>query len=251
VFRVESCQLAALGLDGSRGSDFVVMCEERALNAGGRGGIGTAMRLLTLLLATMLGGCASKKVDQQYDPATANTRATEQMRMRAVTGGEVASERGAQVLVADPNKEFNPSAARFGRPASVGAKAAHVNEFQFVDRVRTKDFGTRDYTTKGAWMGDLKFGTKEARTKESWFAKKSARTKTFDTKEARDASKSATTRALPGGDRSFLGQGRRQADLDSTGREKIPFGTTDMGPSWTGDLKTLTIEDVKGLLNKN
>jgi len=209
------------------------------------------MRLLVILFAVLLGGCASQKVDEQFDPSKANTRAVEQRRMNAVTSGDVASARGAEVLVADPTKEFNPSAARFGRPASVGTKAAKVNEFQFVDRVRTKGFGTRDYATKGAWMGDLKFGTKEARTKESWFAKKSARTKTFDTKEARDASKTAATRALPGGDRPFLVQGRRQADLDSTGRDKIPFGTTDMGQAWSGDLQPLTIKDVKNLLNKN
>ena len=209
------------------------------------------MRLLTILLATMLGGCASKKVDQQYDAATANTRAVEQMRMREVTRGEVTSVRGAEILVADPTKEFNPSTARFGRPASVGTKSASSNEFYFVDKTRTKDFATRDFTTKGAWMGDLKYGTKEARTKESWFSKKTARTKSFDTKEARDASKTAATRALPGGDRAFLVQGRRQADLDTNGRDKMPFGTTDMGPSWSGELKTLTIDDVKGLLNKN
>jgi hypothetical protein len=210
------------------------------------------MRLLTLLLATLLGGCASKKVEQKYDTAKANTRAVEQRRMNAIESGawDSASERGDEVLAPKP-KEFNMGALRSGPSRSFDGKPAHVNEFQFVDRVRTKDFGTSDYTTKGAWMGDLKYGTKDARTKESWFAKKSARTKTFDTKESRDASKTANTRALPGGDRSFLAQGRRQADLDVNGRQKIPFGTTDMGPSWSGDLKPLTIDDVKGLLNKN
>jgi hypothetical protein len=235
-----------------QGPDFLVICEERALKEGESTGIGTTVRLLTILLAMLLAGCASKKIDQQYDAATANTRAVEQRRMNAIESGawDSASERGDEVLAPKP-KEFNMGALRAGPTRAFDGKAAHVNEFQFVNKTRTKDFATRDFTAKGAWMGDLKYGTKEARTKESWFAKKNARTKTFDTKEARDASKSANTRALPGGDRSFLVQGRRQADLDATGREKIPFGTTDLGPSWSGELKTLTIDDVKGLLNKN
>jgi hypothetical protein len=239
-------------IGATAGSDFIVMGEERTLKGVEMAGIGTAMRLLTLLLATMLGGCASKKVDQQYDPAKANARAEEQRRMNALTSGawDSASARGDEVLAPKP-KEFNMGALRGGPNRAFPGKAASTNEFYFVDKTRTKDFATREYTSKGAWMGDMKYGTKEARTKESWFAKKSARTKTFDTKDARDASKTATTRALPGGDRSFLAQGRRQADLDATGRDKIPFGTTDLGPAWSGDLKPLTIDDVKGLLNKN
>jgi hypothetical protein len=210
------------------------------------------MRLLTLLLASLLAGCASSKVDQQLDPKTANARAIEQQRMQAITSGAwaPASERGEEVLAPKP-KEFNMGALRTGFNKSFDGKAAPTSEFHFVDKTRTKPFGTRDYVTKGAWMGDMKFGTKEAKTKESWFSKRTAETKTYGTKVAHDASKSAATRALPGGDKPFLVQGRRQADLDSNGRQKIPFGTSDLGQSWSGDLKPLTIEDVKGLLNKN
>ena len=208
------------------------------------------MRLLNLLLAVILTGCASKNPDK-LDPATANTRALEQVRMRTITSGDAESARGAEVLIADPNKEFNPASARFGA-RSLGGKSAPTNDFHFIDRTRTKGFGgTKDFATKGAWMGDAKFATKSAPTKTSWFGGRSARVKTYDTKEARDASKTAATRALPEGDRSYVAQGRRQAQLDANGRDTIPFGTTNMGPSWTGELKPLTIEDVKGLLNKN
>lgn len=210
------------------------------------------MRILTLLLATVLAGCASsKKTTDVLDPATANTRALEQVRMRAVTSGDAASERGAQVLVADPTKEFDPSTARFGRPGTVGTKEARTSVFHFEDRVRTKSFASKEYAAKTAWMGDAKFATKEAPTKTSWFARKSATTKSYDTREAYDATKTSATRALPGGDRQFLVQGRTQAKLDATGRQTIPFGTTTSGPSWSGDLKALTIDDVKSLLNKN
>jgi hypothetical protein len=209
------------------------------------------MRLLSLLLAVILAGCASKKPDQ-LDPATANTRALEQVRMRAVTSGDANSARGAEVVVADPNKVFDPASARFGGARSLGGKSASTTEFHFIDHTRTKGFGgTKDFNTKGAWMGDAKFATKSAPTKASWFGGRSARVKSYDTKEARDASKSAATRALPEGDRKYAAQGRKQAQLDANGRDTLPFGTHDMGPSWSGELKPLTIEDVKGLLNKN
>ena len=213
------------------------------------------MRLLTLLLAGLLGGCASTKIPDQYDEQTANSRAVEQRRMQYVQAVESgawapASARGSDVLAPKP-KEFNLGAMRTGAAREFKGNAARTNEFQFVDKTRTRAFGTKDFSTKGAWMGNAKFATKEAPTKDSWFARRTARVKDYETREARDASKTAATRALPGGDRQFLVQGRTQAQLDATGRANIPFGTTTAGPSWSGDLKPLTIDDVKALLNKN
>ena len=213
------------------------------------------MRLLTLLLAGLLGGCASTKVADQYDPKTANSRAVEQRRMQVVEAVQSgawapASERGQAVLAPQP-KEFNMGSLKLGSQRAFNAKGANTNEFHFVDKTRTKSFASKDFSTKGAWMGNAKFATKDAPTKSSWFARKTASVKDYETREARDASKSAATRALPGGDRPFLVQGRTQAALDATGRANIPFGTTSAGQSWTGDLKPLTIQDVKTLLNKN
>jgi hypothetical protein len=207
-----------------------------------------------ILVPVLLAGCASsdEQATQEFDERTANTRALEQRRMNAVTSGDAASERGAEVLVGDKYKEFNLAAMRGGSAKAFGTKGAYSNEFHFVDRVRTKDFYTRDYVSKKAWMGDAKFATKASPTKESWFSRRTARSeKTYATKESRDANREHGTRALPGGEKPFLVQGRTQAGLDATGKDKIPFGTTDMGPSWSGELKPLTVDDVKGLLNKN
>ena len=209
------------------------------------------MRALSLLLLATLGGCASQKVDEQLDTKTANARAIEQVRMRAITSGEVASTRGAEIQVADPNKEFNLGAMRSAGSRTFQSKGARTDEFQFVDRVRTREFGTREYASKNAWMGDMKFATKAAPTKNSRYAQRSASTKTYETREARDAGKSMEVRALPGGDRAFVAEGRRQAALDANGRQTIPLGQRDLGPSWSGDLKPLTVDDVKQLLNKN
>jgi hypothetical protein len=211
--------------------------------------------LLPGLLAGLLAGCASTKVPDQYDAKKANSRAVEQRRMQvveAVNSGAwaPASQRGQEVLAPKP-KEFDLGSLRLGSARTFKGKGADTHEFHYVNKTQTRGFVSKEYSTKGAWMGDAKFATKDAPTKSSWFARRSAATKSYATRGARDATKEASTRALPGGDRAFLVQGRRQAELDANGRQTIPMGTTTMGPSWSGELKPLTIEDVKGLLNKN
>ena len=129
---------------------------------------------------------------------------------------------------------------------------ARTNEFYFEDRVRTKSFTSRDFATKQAWMTGAKFETKEAPVKTSWFSRLTARTKSYDTKSLSDAPKAVAVRALPGGDRSFIGKGRRQADYDTHGPGAQALGVVDGGQSYSGDLRELkTIEDIRSLLNKN
>lgn len=208
-----------------------------------------SMRLL-LLMALLLAGCASSKNKDALNAATANSRAVEQMRMNEVEGGE--SHRGAEIMAPNQNKTFDTRAANFGTASAIGSRQARTGEFHFVDRVRTKPFGTRDFSTKEAAMADAKFETKEAPTKESWFSRLTARTKSYKTSEARDASKTAETRALPGGDKAYFAKGRKQGAYDSKSPAAMAQGgDRSDGQSWSGDLKPMTIEDVKQLLNKN
>lgn len=215
---------------------------------------------LSLLLAAFLAGCnsAAKQARQmELDLKTANSRAIEQRRMNYVTQGEPlygtgVSARAAEIAILDPDKEFNPTAARFGRASQFGSKEAPSNTFNFVDRVRTRDFHTKDYASKSAWMGDAKFATKDAPTRESWFSRLSARTKTYNTRTAAVADKTASTRPLVEGERSFLNKGRRQAAYDTHGPNALNMpGESGGRQSWSGDLRPMTIQDVKSLLNKN
>ena len=207
------------------------------------------MRLLPLI-ALLLAGCASSKNKDALNPATANSRAVEQMRMNEVEGGE--THRGAEIMAPNQNKTFDTRAANFGTAASIGSRQARTGEFHFEDRVRTKPFGTRDFSTKNAAMADKNYETKEAPTKESWFSRLTARTKKYETREARDASKTAETRALPGGDKAYFAKGRKQAAYDTQGPAAMAQGGDRYGgQSWSGDVKPMTIEDVKQLLNKN
>jgi hypothetical protein len=207
------------------------------------------------LLALVLAGCAAKKVDNQFDEKSANSRAIEQARMRYVEEGRVESERGAEIAVYDPSRTFNLATANFSRTSSYGQKTTQTTPFNFTNRARTKGFLTGNYNAKTAYLGEAKFATKSATlAKQSWITKMFTRTKSYDTPAAHDANKSLAIRGVPDGERPFLNQGRRQADLDKNGQKLLPYGNyggMDLGQSWSGELKEMTITDVKNLLNKN
>ena len=216
------------------------------LPEGNRAGIGAVMRLLPLL-AMILSGCSSTN----GVPLPWNSRATEQTRLNAAAAPKPTTFQ-ERLLHPDETKGFNPGVANFGSGRTVSTGKARTNEFYFVDKTRTKSFGTRDYATREAWGAKTEYATREAPTKESWFSRLTARTKSYDTREDRDANKTNATRALPGGDRAFVAKGRRQAALDKDGAKGEPLGgDRTVGESWSGDLRPLTIQDVRTLLNKN
>jgi hypothetical protein len=180
-----------------------------------------------------------------------NSRAKEQQRLNAVVQPKPTS-REEEIMRPDITKQFNLGSAKFGSGMSVTGKKAATSEFYFENKTRTKSFATSALVTKPAWGSDSKFATKSAETKESWFARLTARTKSYETRESRDANKGLQGRVVPGSDKNFVARGRRQADLDRNGAAGIlPGGDRDAGQSWAGDVKPLSIQDVRSLLNKN
>ena len=204
------------------------------------------MRFLPLLLLPLV-GCSSTKSDQ----SSWNSRTKEQQRLNAAVE-PTPRTREQEILYPDETKEFNPGAANFGRGRTFSTSKAQTNEFYFVDKMRTKGFRTGDFATREADAAKLGYATHEAPTKDSRFSRLSAPTKSYATAEDRQANKTNATRALPGGDRAFAAQGRRQAALDKSGaKDHAMGGDRTSGESWSGDLKPLTIQDVRTLLNKN
>ncbi len=184
-------------------------------------------------------------------PLFSNSRAKEQERLNAATAPKPTT-REEQVLKPDYTKEFNPSVANFGSGRSITGKNAATNAFHFVDRTRTKSFATGAFATKQAWGSDSQFATKSVETKQSWFAKLTSPTKTYATRESRDANTGLQGRTLPGSEKRFVAIGRRQAALDKGGGGMMPIGgEREGGQSWSGELKPMSIQDVKSLLNKN
>ena len=180
-----------------------------------------------------------------------NSRTKEQSRLNAAMEPKPTS-REEQIMRPDITKEFNPSAANFGSGRSVTGKKAVTSEFHFVDRTRTKSFGTREFGTKEASGMKSQYGTKTAETKESWFARRTALTKAYATRESSEANKNLEGRVLPGSEKKFVARGRRQADLDKNGAAAQAMGgDRNSGQSWSGEVRPLTIQDVRTLLNKN
>ena len=212
----------------------------------GTAGIGALMRFLPLL-ALLLSGCSAVNSIQ----LPWNSRTHEQAKLNAVTEPKPTT-REEEILRPNATKSFNPSAANFGSNRSISTNAARTNEFHFADRTRTKGFSTRDFGTKPAWGTDTGYATKDAPTKDSWFARLTSPTKSYATRDNWEAGKTSETRVLPGGDLKFVAKGRRQAELEKNGAAgQAMGGDRESGQSWSGDLKPLSIQDVKTLLNKN
>jgi len=183
-----------------------------------------------------------------------SSRAKEGQRINAATSPKPTS-REEEILRADV-KAFNLSSAKFGTGVSIMGKKSATNEFQFVDKTRTKSFATKDLPTKQAWGMGSKYETKAAPTKESRFTGVTAPTKSYATRESSDSKKNLQGSTLPGSEKDFVPRGRRQAALDADRAEqrapKMAIGgDREGGESWSGDVRPLTIKDVKALLNKN
>ena len=205
------------------------------------------MRFLPLLAMLLTGCSATKAVHFPW-----SSRGQEQARMNAATSPKAQTRDEESILHPDETKAFNPGAARFGAGRTAYTKSAQTNEFYFTNKTRAGSFDTRGYATREASGTGTEYATKEAPSKESWFSRLTARSKKYATNESRDAGKTVGTRALPGADEAFVAKGRKQAALDKDGAAAgFERGGPDSGMSWSGDLKPLTIQDVKKLLNKN
>ncbi len=211
------------------------------------------VRFLILALVCVLCGCASPEEKawhsaekQELDSKKAFTERSRKKMMGLGSELGAASARGAEVMVPDYAKEFNPTTARFGNRSADSDKAARTGEFRFTERFRTKEFASKEFGAKSAWLGKLNFATKEAPTKGAREAGKTASTKSYDTEAAREAGKTAALPIVPDGERKFLGK-----ESDRMKRGINPEDQAKFENTWRGELQPLTVEDVKKLLNKN
>lgn len=216
---------------------------------------------IVLPLTLLAAGCATpqqKAEKQESARRTENSRAVEERRLRMVDGRDVASKRGAEIAVFDPDKVYDPSRSSVGG-RTYDAGKARVKDFYYEQKASPGTYGTRDfYGTKKAWSGEMKFTSRDANTRGE-YTTKDAITKTAQTKEAWDAGKTAATRDLHDGRREYLGPESKKlrqsidpatmGDWRNAGRESVVNSGTAVEKYST--LKSLTIEDIRELLNKN
>ena len=192
-----------------------------------------------------------------------NSRHTEERRMRAMTHGEVASQRGAEILVVDPYKPFDPSRSGIGTVRPYGTGAAQSKGFNFLQKAQPETFSTRDYAgAKANSAAGRTYAAGEANTKGKYRipnSDKEVGQQTAETRELRDGTKVAATQDLRDGKRPYLGPESKKlgksvdpktlADWRSAGSEGVIYSGTSVDR--VGTLKQLSIEDVRELLNKN
>ena len=228
-----------------------------------------------LLCAVLCASCASRQKDPEQERRQANSRAVESRRMRALDYGDVTSQRGAEMLVVDPDKSFNLKSMSGGTSKTFRTGSANVKDFNYVDNV-----STRSYTnTRGFWgsrqsaFSEQRFATRGARTTGDYEipnATKKAGTKTATTKEAREANLAMAVRTLPDGSRQYLGKEKKKMETPVDPKEAANWRgasamvTTggDMGAGKAGrryitpveqygHMKEISVEELRELLNKN
>lgn len=219
---------------------------------------------IPLLLALLCVGCGSGKKTAQQIEAEAkkeNSRLVEQRRMNAVENGDVASKRGAEIAVWDPNKTFDPSRSSVGGRTYDTGKA-RVKNFYYEQKARPGAYGTRDfYGSKPAQAGEKDYAAASANTRGKYTIPKADKTggdKTAPVKEAWDAGRTAATRDLHDGRREYLGPESKKlrqsidpatmGDWRNGGESVVHTGSSVEKYS---TLKPLTIGDIRELLNKN
>ena len=146
-----------------------------------------------------------------------------------------------RIMKPDETKAFDPATEANIGGRTLAPKTARTKGYA-TGSYSAGQYGTKDFAgTKGAWDGNLRFATREANTKRG-YETNGIEVKTAPTREARDAGRTTATRPLWDGGREFLGPERGKLDKAVDPNKRI---------EWRGDLKPMTVEDIRALLNKN
>jgi hypothetical protein len=149
----------------------------------------------------------------------------------------------------DKEMVFDTRQASFSSSRSFNSKSANSKGFLFKQKFSAGEYRSKEYAgTKSAWSGDFKFSARQANTRGKFEVPNASRqvnTKTMDVADARESAKGMPTRDFAG-QRPYLKRGASQDRLDREGP-----GFNDQHIGTTSDLRPMTIDDIRELLNKN
>lgn len=182
--------------------------------------------------------------------------------MRALDYGDVASARGASVLVPDYTKTYDAGRNSVAGARGINTDSARTKTFYSDRQTTTKPFDARDFSgSKVARLEKEKFATKSGLSRGKYEipnATKSADTKTAATSEAREAHDRLAVRSLSDGGRQYLGKEHDKMNTavdpktmgDWRSAQTVSYSGTTV--ETFGSLRELkTVGDVRELLNKN
>lgn len=132
-------------------------------------------------------------------------------------------------------------------------KSASVRKFDGLKPFESRSFSSKAYAgTKSSWLKDEKYAVGSAETKGKYEipnATKKQDTKTVPVTTSRDSTKAVAVNSSREANQQFFGRGRSQDRMDSVkgspGEKALSAG------GYGGDLKQLTIDDIRDLLNKS
>jgi hypothetical protein len=146
------------------------------------------------------------------------------------------------------NLTYDTNQSAFGSRSISTSKVAKTGEFN------TRTFLSREYISKPyggsekrSWFASLLFPAKSANTSGKYEIPNAGTqygTKESPTREARDAGKVAGTNAFAQTDLPYLKRNRFDTSIKAAPPQNKTLG-------YTGDLRPMTIDDVRELLNKN
>lgn len=181
--------------------------------------------------------------------------------MRALDYGDAASARGAEILVPDYGKAFDPTQSGIGAARKFGTGGARTKQFDFQQKARAESYATRDFQgSKANAVAQRKYATAEANARGKYGIPKvdeELGKKAATTRDLWDGNKQAATRDIHDGKRPYLGPESKRLNksmdpkelADWRSGEQVSYGNGTV--ERIGNLKQLSIDDVRELLNKN
>lgn len=156
---------------------------------------------------------------------------------------------------------FDTRQGAVGGGRAYEAGKAQTKGFQFGKSFAAASYETGKFQTKKSWLDRFKFGTKSANvagTSEVPGAKETYATKKAQTKDSREGEKTAAVNELPSANREYRGPERQKLDQAIDPKTLADWrtgGETVVRTSSTVEryhnLKQLSVEDVREILNKN
>lgn len=146
------------------------------------------------------------------------------------------------------NLTYDTNQSTFGNHSAPSSKVVKTTDFN-TRSFMAREFISKPYagSEKHSWFASLFFPAKSASTSGKYEIPNASRaygTKDVPTKEARDAGKVSATTAFAATDLQYLKRNRFDASIKTAPSQDKTVG-------YTGDLRPMSIDDVRELLNKN
>jgi hypothetical protein len=159
-----------------------------------------------------------------------------------------------RIVRPDMGMEYNLENSSFGgADRKAQSKAASVKNFDGLKPFESKAFSSKAYAgTKTSSLKDEKYAVNSAELKGKYEipnATKKQDTKTVPVNASRDSNKTVAVDASREANQKFFGKGRSQDRMDAV--KGPPEEKALARGGYGGDLKQLTIDDIRELLNKS